>query len=113
VLPVQDDQPLPRQEPQPEERRHRRRGEVLGLPPVDVEERLLEHVRGVDPPLEAAVHPEPDHPPQPAAVPAEELDERPGVAGVHPGGEGLVAAVVRHDGPPGLESGHIADPTRC
>ena len=46
-------------------------GELLGQ--VDI--RLLKNVGGVDPPLEAAVEPEPDHLPEPLPVAVEELGQ--------------------------------------
>jgi hypothetical protein len=73
MLAVQRRKPLAGEVPEPEERRHPGVGEVLGLPLVDVEERLLEDVRGIDPPLEAPVQPQSDHPTQPVVVLAEEL----------------------------------------
>jgi hypothetical protein len=52
---VQGDEPLGRQEPEPEERRHRGIGGILGEPPRGIHERLLNHVGRVDAPLEATV----------------------------------------------------------
>ncbi len=46
-----------------------------------VEVPLLDHVRGVDAPLEPGVEAQRHHPPQPAAVPLEQLDDRGLVAG--------------------------------
>ena len=73
-------QPLAGQEPEPEEERHRRVLEVLRQPPGGVEVGLLDHVGGVDPALEAAVEPQGDHPPQPVAVPRQQLRPGPLVA---------------------------------
>ena len=56
VLPVDRHQPLAGQEPQPQEQRHGRIGQVLVQLPRGVEIRLLEHVGGIDPARHAAVH---------------------------------------------------------
>ena len=76
VLAMDPHQPLPGHQPQPEEERHLALGQVSGQLLGDVEIRLLEHVGGVDPPLEPAVEPQPHHLPQPFAVAAEQLGQR-------------------------------------
>ena len=71
---MHDLQPLERQEPQPQERRHRiRLAIVLGPALGGLEERLLDHVRGVDPAAQPMIQPDRDHPPQPVAVRREEF----------------------------------------
>ena len=67
-------QPLKRQEPQPQERRHRvRLANVLGPTLRGLEERLLDHVRGVDPAAQPLIQPQRDHPPQSVAMCRQEL----------------------------------------
>ena len=70
-------EPLAGDQPQPEVERHRRRvAGVLGEPPADVEIRVLEHVRGVDPAREPAIQPQADHLPQPIARAVEQRGQR-------------------------------------
>ena len=80
VLPVLVQQPLAGQEPEPEEERHRRVLAVLRQPAGRIEARLLDDIRRVDAPLQPAVEAQGDHAPQPVAVPAQQLPERPLVA---------------------------------
>jgi hypothetical protein len=59
--------------------------DVLVVPPVDVQKRILKYVGGVDPPLLAAVEVQAHHPSKTLAVLAEELRQcmlvaRPGLA---------------------------------
>ena len=54
--------------PHPEEERQRRLLSVVVEPPGDLEERLLEHVRVVDPARQAAAEPQVHHPLEPVAV---------------------------------------------
>ena len=71
---MDDLQPLERQEPQPQERRHRvRLADVLGPSLGGLEERLLDHVRGVDPAAQPLIQPQRDHPPQSVAMCRQEL----------------------------------------
>ena len=76
MLAMDPHQPLPGHQPQPEEERHLALGQVMRQLLGDVEIRLLEHVGGIDPPLEPAVEPQPHHLPQPFAVAAEQLGQR-------------------------------------
>ena len=46
-------------------------------PPGDLEIGVLEHVGRVNAPLQPPVKAEPDHPPQPLAVPGEQFGQRP------------------------------------
>ena len=70
-------QPLGRQEAEPEEWRHRRVGGVLGEPPRGIHERLLNHVRRVDAPLQPPVQSELDHPAESLAVRAKNSPSAP------------------------------------
>jgi hypothetical protein len=65
-----------RSRPRLAEGRHLGVIDVLGLPLVNVEEWLLEHVGGVDPSLQAAVEAPTDNSPQTLAVLAEKLRQR-------------------------------------
>ena len=69
-------QPLAGQKPQPEEERHRRVLPVLGQAVAGLEHRLLDDVRGIDPPLEPAVQAQRDHAPQAVAIPGQQLAPR-------------------------------------
>jgi hypothetical protein len=72
VAPVQGLERLGRQEPQPEEQRHRRRfAEILRQAAGGLQVGVLDHVGGIDPPLEPAVQAEHHHPPQPVPVPGQ------------------------------------------
>ena len=72
VAPVQGLERLGRQEPQPEEQRHRRRlAELLRQGAGDLQVGVLDDVGGTDPPLEPAIQAEHDHPPQPVQVPGQ------------------------------------------
>ena len=74
LLAMHELQPLERQEPQPQERRHRvRLANILGPALGGLEERLLDHVRGVDPAAQPMIQPDRDHPPQAVAVGRQEL----------------------------------------
>ena len=79
VMPVQRLERLAGQEAEPEERRHGRLGEVLGGPAGHLEIGVLEHVGRVDAPAQPSIEAEPDHPPQPLAVPGEQIDQGPRV----------------------------------
>ena len=62
---------------EPEERRHRPiLGRVFGQPARSVDERLLEHVVGVDPALQPPVEPQLHHPAEPRPLHDEELPQR-------------------------------------
>ena len=87
---VQRLEPLHGQEAQPEEGRHPRIGGVFSQPAHGIQERLLEHVLGVEPPLKAPVEPEPDHLEQPPAMPREELAERMTIPCMDAAKEGLI-----------------------
>jgi hypothetical protein len=50
-------EPLAGEVTQPEEERHRRVPPVIGQPVAGLDHRLLDHIRGVDPPLEPAIEP--------------------------------------------------------
>jgi hypothetical protein len=68
------------QETEPQEHRHRLRfAEVFRQPAGGLEIRLLDHVRGIDPPLEPPVQAKGDHPPQAATMLGEGLFQRGGV----------------------------------
>ena len=69
-------QPLAGDVPQPEEERHRRILAILGQPPAGLQHRVLDDVRGVDPPLEPAVEAQRDHAPQAVAMPGQQLAPR-------------------------------------
>jgi hypothetical protein len=98
---VQRLEPLHGQETQPEKRRHSRIGRVLRQAARSIQERLLEHVLGIDPPLQAAVEPQPNHPAEPFAVPGEELPERMMISCVDAARQDVVGVcVVRHVRPP-------------
>ena len=62
------DQGLGDDQPEPEEERHRAFARIVGDAAGGVEEGFLEDVVGVDPPLEPAVEPDPNHPPEPVAM---------------------------------------------
>jgi hypothetical protein len=63
--------PLADQEPDPDVERHGRIADQLVEPPHRVEVALLDHVRGVDAPLEPWVQAHRHHPSEPAPVPLE------------------------------------------
>jgi hypothetical protein len=66
--------PLADQEPEPEDEGHRPRlAGVLGQASGGIEERLLDHVGGVDPALQPRVEPQDGHLAQPGPVPLQEL----------------------------------------
>ena len=75
-----DRQPLAHDQPQPQEGRQLRALEVTVQPGGDVEERVLEHVGGVDPALKARIHAQLDHPAQPLPVTLEQVRQRLAVA---------------------------------
>ena len=84
---------LERQEPQPQERRHRLRiAGVFGLASEGLEEGLLDYIRGVDPAAEPVVQPHRDHAAQPVAI---GLQEPAPVDAVPPGPRSLVWIAVR------------------
>lgn len=56
MLAMQHEQLLSRDEPQPQERRHRRILQILRVPRRRLQKSLLDHVRGIDSPLQPAVH---------------------------------------------------------
>ncbi len=67
-------QPLERQEPQPQERRHGIRLALVLRPSLDdLQERLLDHVRRVDPAAQPLIEPQGHHAPQAVAMGREEL----------------------------------------
>ena len=66
---------LPGDPAEPEEGRQRGCGQVIRRAAGDVEERLLEHVGGIDPSPEAVVDPEPDDVLQPFAVAGEQREQ--------------------------------------
>ena len=70
-------EPHARDPAEPEEEGHLGPCGVFGESRGGVEVRLLDHVGGVDPPLEAAVEPQCDHPAEPGAVGIEQV--RPGL----------------------------------
>ena len=74
---VQGLERLAGQEAEPEERGHGRLGQVFPRPAGDLEIGVLEDVGRVDAPLQPPVEAEPDHPPQPLAVPGEQLGQGP------------------------------------
>jgi hypothetical protein len=84
MLAVQVDQPLAGQRPQPDVKRHGRRGGVLREAPGHVEVGLLENVRGVEPPGHAVVEAEADHLAQPVAVVREQRPQGRRVPGPGP-----------------------------
>ncbi len=59
--------------------------EVLGQPGDRLDLGVLQHVGGIDPPLETAIEAQGDHPPQPVAVTVEEAAPGIRVAGRGPG----------------------------
>ncbi len=77
MMAVQGLERLGGQESEPEERRHVRLGEVFPGPTGDLEVGVLEHVGGVDPPLQPPVKAEPDHPAQALTVAGEQLGQSP------------------------------------
>ena len=79
-----DRQPLAHDQPQPEERRQLRPLEVAVQAGRGVEERVLEHVGGVDPALEPCIHAQLDHPAQAVAVTLEQVRQRLAVAAAKP-----------------------------
>src|SRR5262245_37862807 len=58
---------------QPQEEGKRRIAEILGQLPGRLEVRLLQNVRAVDAPLQAAIEPEPHRPPQAIVVACEQI----------------------------------------
>ena len=100
VAPVADRQPLAHDQPQPEERRQLRALEVAVQAGGGVEERVLEHVGGVDPALEPRIHAQLDHPVQPIPVALEQVRQRLAVAAAKPLDEMEgIARIVRHESP--------------
>ena len=72
--PVRHQEALEREEPQPEERRHRLRlAPVVVAPRGGLEERLVDDVGGVDAPAEAGIETQRDHPAQAVAVSGSDL----------------------------------------
>jgi len=67
-LAVQLYQPLAHDQPQPQEHRHFRLLKITGKLASRLDIRLLNHVRRVDPSVQAPVEPQRDHRPQPIAV---------------------------------------------
>jgi hypothetical protein len=103
VAAMQNQQSLAGEPAQPEECGHRRVSQVFPRTPDHIDACLLEHIRRVEPPLEPAVEPEPDHSLEPLAMAREELQEC-----------GLVAAldpVLQLDQSAGL-AGHDPFPSR-
>jgi hypothetical protein len=68
VVPVQYQQLLPDDEPQPEVERHGRVTAIVVVPRPRLDERILDHIRGVDAPLQPAIEPQLHHANQPLAV---------------------------------------------
>ena len=98
-----DRQPLAHDQPQPEEGRQLRAPEVAVQAGRGVEERVLEHVGGVEPALEPRVHAQLDHPAQAIPVALEQVRQRLAVAAAEPLDELLgVARIIRHDSPHNL-----------
>ncbi len=94
---MQVHQLLAHAEPEPEEGRQLGLAKILLEPGGDVEEGLLQDVRGVEPRLEAPVHPQLDHPPQPAPVPLEQTHQRPFIPPAEPLHQlGRVLELARH-----------------
>jgi hypothetical protein len=75
VVSVDPQEPLADDHPEPEEERQRGPARVPRQLLRQVDVRVLEHVRGVDPPLQPAVEPEPDHAPESGAILREELGQ--------------------------------------
>ena len=76
VVPVQLHQPLADHQAEPEEQRELRIAEVLLQPLGHLDVRLLDHVRGVEPSLQARVEADLDHPAQAIAVALEQGVQR-------------------------------------
>ena len=68
VLAVLVDQVVARDVPQPEVERHRRLAQILGQAAARLQQDPLDHVAGIDPAADRAVHPHLDHPPQGLAM---------------------------------------------
>ncbi len=68
---------------QPQAKWHRPALQVVGQPPIGLELRLLDHIRGIDARPEPGVHPQPDDPTQIRQMAGEELLERLPVAGLN------------------------------
>jgi hypothetical protein len=92
------DQPLAREEPQPQEERQRRVGGVFLEAPRHVEAGVLEHVGRVEPALQPAVQPHAHHLLQSAAVPLEQLGQCPAVPAEGALQKNLVIAVIAWHG---------------
>jgi hypothetical protein len=75
VPPVQRQEFLTCDPAEPEERRQRGCGQVIGCAAGDVEEGFLEHVGRVDPPLQAVVDAQPDDVLQPLAMAGEQGEQ--------------------------------------
>ena len=69
VLPMDPHQALAGEQPQPEEKRQLRIGRVLRQTLGVIQVRLLKHIGGIEPALQAAVQTQAHHPPQPFALP--------------------------------------------
>ena len=77
VEPVEVDQLLAGDQPEPEVERHRLGvAGVVGQPPSSLEVCLLQNIIGVDPAGEPAIEPEPDQPTEPLPLGVEERGER-------------------------------------
>jgi hypothetical protein len=90
VTPVQEDQPFPRQAPQPGVEGERSPPQVLGQLARSVGQGLLHDVRGIDSRCQPTVHAYLNHPAQPIPMPHQELFSCRGVATA-----GLLDQVVR------------------
>jgi hypothetical protein len=98
VAPVVDREPLSHDQAQPQI------SGQLGVPQIAVhtarhfDERILEYVGGIDPPLESGVHAKLDHTAEAVAVMLEEIDKRLAVAGPDPFRQSRrFARAARHD----------------
>jgi hypothetical protein len=77
MLAVNAQEPLARNQPQPEEERNLRfLPGILGQLLHQVQKRLLEHVRRVHPTLKPPIEPQPDHLPQPFSVAVKQARQR-------------------------------------
>ena len=84
VLAMDHRQPIADDQSQPEKHRQLGVAQIALHPLRQVEEAVLKHVGGVDPTLKPRVHAQLDHPPQPVAVPLEQVGERPAIPGSEP-----------------------------
>ncbi len=79
-MPVQRDQLLAGEEPEPQEERHRRIAQVLGQSNRCFQIRFLDDVRGVDPPLQPPIQPQRNHAAEPISVLSQQIPQTPWVA---------------------------------